>query len=500
MRIVWFKRDLRVQDHAALSEAAALGPVLPLFVFEPGYWAQPDCSGRQYAFLCECVGDLATALGALGQPLIVRVGDAVAALEDVRARFAVTHLHSHQETGGDWTYARDRRVAAWAQAQGVRWIEHRQSGVIRAIGTRDGWARRWTAQMRRPAIPAPAALRPVPGVESECMPAAAALGVAPDPCPERQPGGRDSGRALLASFLQTRGQDYRRAMSSPLTAFEACSRLSPHLVWGTVSSREAAQAGWAALDAYRTAGAPAGFADSVSSFLSRLHWRCHFMQKLEREPRMEFDALHPAYADLRPAVPPGDERLERWIAGRTGWPFVDACMRALDQTGWLNFRMRAMAMAVASYHLWRPWRPTATLLARKFTDFEPGIHYPQAQMQSGVTGVNTVRVYNPVKQGRDQDPDAVFIARWVPELRDLAPSARHEPWKAGGAPGYPSPMVDHLEAAKAARAAVWGVRKGAAYRAQADAIQGRHGSRRSGVPSGRRRRGKPGGAQMTLDV
>ena len=101
-------------------------------------------------------------------------------------------------------------------------------------------------------------------------------------------------------------------------------------------------------------------------------------------------------------------RLAAWEAGETGLPFVDACMRYLRATGWLNFRMRSMLVAVASYHLWLDWRATGPHLARQFTDYEPGIHWPQVQMQSGTTGMNTVRIYNPVKQGRDQDPAGVF--------------------------------------------------------------------------------------------
>ncbi|MEM6492480.1 MAG: FAD-binding domain-containing protein, partial [Pseudomonadota bacterium] len=372
----------------------------------------------------------------MGQPLVVRVGDAVDVLETLRAAHDVVELLSHEETGGGWTYDRDLRVAAWARDKAVDWTEMRQNGVIRAIGSRDGWAKRWDAFMARPIAAAPDALAPIPGMEPGDIPTAAELGLDPDRCPERQAGGRPEALALLDSFLETRGVDYRRAMSSPLAGWDACSRLSPHFAWGTISSREAAQALWAAKDRVRGLGRDAhpGHAGSLKSFEGRLHWRCHFMQKLEREPRLEFENQHPAYDAIRNG-PPEPERLERWFAGQTGWPFVDACMRALRATGWMNFRMRAMLMATASYHLWMHWREPSVRLARLFTDFEPGIHYPQSQMQSGVTGINTVRIYNPVKQGLDQDPDAEFIARWVPELAGLDPRDRHEPWRVGGAAG-----------------------------------------------------------------
>ena len=231
----------------------------------------------------------------------------------------------------------------------------------------------------------------------------------------------------------------------------------------------------------------------MSSFQGRLHWRDHFTQKLEDEPALETRNLHRAYDGLRPDVP--DETLLRaWALGETGLPFVDACMRCLSATGWMNFRMRAMLMAVASYHLWLDWRRPGEHLARLFTDYEPGIHWPQVQMQSGTTGINTVRIYNPVKQGHDQDPDGAFMRRWVPELADVPSDHIHEPWQWDQAStvldkAYPLPIVDHLQAAREARQKVWAIRKGDGFHADANAIQNKHGSRKSGIPN--RGQGKP---------
>jgi deoxyribodipyrimidine photo-lyase len=500
LQIVWFKRDLRVEDHAPLAEAARLGPVLPLYVAEPELWRQPDAAGRHWAILAESLAELRSDLTALGQPLAVRSGDAVAVLEDLRCRYGVAGLWSHQETGNGWTFARDRRVRAWARSHGIPWHEPRQFGVERGRRDRTGWAQRWDRMMAAPPSDRPAGLPALPGLDPGPIPRAVDLGLADDPCPGRQPGGRAAGVALLESFLGERGRHYAREMSSPLTAVDACSRLSIHLAAGTLSMREISQAALARLRALK--GAPEaerrGWAGSLKAFHGRLHWHCHFIQKLEDEPRLEFENLHPAYDGLRGF----DEHAYRaWAEGRTGWPFVDACMRCLRETGWINFRMRAMLMAVSSYHLWQHWREPSLHLARLFADYEPGIHWPQAQMQSGTTGINTVRIYNPVKQGRDHDPEGAFVRRWCPELSGVPAAFVHEPWRmsapeqeeAGCRLGrdWPEPIADHLAAARAARDRVWAVRRSPEFKARADAIQDKHGSRRSGLPpstpAGRRR-------------
>ncbi|MEM8769929.1 MAG: FAD-binding domain-containing protein, partial [Pseudomonadota bacterium] len=315
---------------------------------------------------------------------------------------------------------------------------------------------------------------------SESLPTAADLGLAADLCPERQSGGRRLALETLESFLSERGRDYRTDMSSPVSGASGCSRLSPHLAWGTVAMREVAAA-----VRLRQAELSAGeetkaWRASLRSYTGRLHWHCHFMQKLEDEPRLEFENLHPAYEGLRGT---DQARLEAWQRGETGWPFVDACMRSLAATGWLNFRMRAMLVAVASYHLWLDWRATGEHLARYFTDYEPGIHWPQVQMQSGTTGINAVRIYNPIKQGHDQDPTGAFVRRWVPELAAVPDEFVQEPWRWSEAGKlldrhYPAPILDHQQAARDAKARIWSLRGNAEHKQQAAAIQKKHGSRK----------------------
>ena len=494
--LIWMKRDLRTEDHPALAFAATRGRVLPVYVAEPEYWRLPDTSGRQWAFVASSLAALRDDLAQRGLPLVVRTGDAVEVLDRLCRTYGISEIVSHEETGNLWTYARDRRVGAWARGRGIRWTEVPQCGVVRRLARRDGWAARRDAFMAADPVQ-PQGLSPVPGVEPGAIPTARSLGLADDPCPHMQAGGRARGLVCLDSFLTHRGAPYRSAMSSPLTAERACSRLSPHIALGTLSVREVVQA----TARRQSERPPAPWGPSLSSFQSRLAWRDHFMQKLEDDPEIECRALHVAADSLRDS---DAARLQAWALGETGIPFLDACMRYLRATGWLNFRMRAMVMACASYHLWLDWRQSGAVLARLFTDYEPGIHWPQVQMQSGVTAINRPRIYNPVKQGLDQDPTGAFIRRWLPELAEVPETHLHAPWRWSGAARllgrrYPEPIVDVAAAARAARETIYGLRRTPGFAEERAEVLERHGSRmpprsRTGT------RGKSSSAQLSLDL
>ena len=502
--ILWFKRDLRIHDHPALALAARDARIVPLYIVEPDYWALQDTSGRQFAFLQESLADLQTALRGLGSDLVIRVGDAVAVFENLYQTVKFDHLVSHEETGNAWTFARDRRVAAWARGQGVRWTELPQSGVVRRLRGRDGWAGQRNAFMARAQTEAPKALPPC-DLPSDPIP----MLCAPDPCPDRQPGGRDHALSLLGGFLTDRGQTYRSAMSSPLDGAAACSRLSPHLALGTITIREVVQA-TAARQREVKAGPRDGWAGSLKSFQSRLAWRDHFMQKLEDEPALEHRCLHRAYEGMRP-LEPDHSRLTAWENGETGLPFLDACMRSLRATGWLNFRMRAMVVSVASYHLWLDWRSTGPYLARMFTDYEPGIHWSQMQMQSGTTGINTPRIYNPIKQGADQDPTGAFTRRWLPELADVPDRHLQTPWTWDGAgrvlgKTYPDPIIDVAGAARMARDRIFDMRR-SVDRTETQRVIHKHASRKDSAghfvndrAPRKPRRATSNDAQLKLDL
>ena len=490
LQIVWFKRDLRAVDHEPLSRAAEHGPVLPLYIVETELWQQPDMSARHWAFWREALQSLRDDLARCGQPLVIRQGEAVAVLRALLRKYRVAGLWSHQETGNAWTYRRDRAVGGLLREHGVAWHQARQHGIVRGTLDRNRWSRQWEALMSAARYPAPR-LAPLQGVDPGLLPHQPCTALAPDACPGRQHGGRPEAEQALHSFLQVRGERYHLEMSSPLTASTSCSRLSAHLASGTLSIREVLQATRHRRQLWqgRPGRGRTAWPKALAAFEGRLHWHCHFMQKLESEPRVEFENLHTAMNGLRDQRADPD-RLSAWARGETGWPFVDACMRALAHSGWINFRMRAMLMSVASYQLWLHWREPALHLARQFVDYEPGIHYPQAQMQSGTTGINTLRIYNPIKQSLDQDPTGRFIRTWVPELTAVDDAWIHAPWRMPASAqqrcgvcigrDYPAPLVDHEAAARSARQRIQLARRSGEARAESRAIHHRHGSRRRG--------------------
>ncbi len=493
VQVVWYKRDLRIQDSPVLQAAAPHGRVLPLYIVEPSLVHANDYDPAHWTFLHQSLDALRTALAALGQPLVVRVGEVIDVLEALSQDMPFCTLWSHEETGNWQTYQRDLAVAHWAQAKGLPWHELPQTGVVRRLKSRNGWASAWEQYMRAPLVATPRRVQPVPGVALGPIPSRRDLSFNASTRVSMQQGGEQEAQHILASFLATRGAGYQRAMSSPLSAWETCSRLSTHLAWGTISLRSVyqdvlrRQEVLRQMDAHeRTALAGPTLKDLVA-FGSRLHWRSHFMQKLEDEPHIEFENFNHAYDGLRENDFNRDW-FEVWCAGRTGYPLIDACMRAVCATGYLNFRMRAMLVSFASYDLWLHWREPGVFLARQWLDYEPGIHYSQMQMQSGTTGINTVRIYDPTKQAHDQDPEGVFIRRWVPELASVPLAYIHEPWrmptevqhKHGCVLGrdYPFPIVDHASVARLAHTRIAALRHEPTTKEQARAVLLRHGSRK----------------------
>ncbi len=514
MQCVWFKRDLRVDDHSPLARAARRGPLLALYVYEPDQLAAPECDASHLEFINRSLAELRAALRERGGELVLRTGRMPEVLAQLHAVHRFDTLWSHQETGLGLSFDRDRRVMRWCRENDVRWRELAQHGVFRGRSRRaEGWGRAWLERMTEPLHEAPLRIETVPLADPGALRSPASLGLGTSQRALAQPGGETRAHALLDDFFNGRGADYRAGMSSPVSASSACSRLSPHLAYGTLSMRRVlARTTLQAqrIESLRAAGRLDGrdplhdprWPDALESFAKRLRWHCHFIQKLESEPEIEFRNMSRAYdgvreEDLDRWSVDDRRRFDAWVHGQTGHPMIDACMRSLEATGWICFRMRAMLMSFASYDLWLHWRATAPVLARRFVDFEPGIHYAQCQMQSGTTGINANRIYSPQKQAREQDPDGHFIREWVPELEAVPLEYLAAPWtmprslqqRVGCWIGadYPAPIVDHEAAVREARRRLARVRQSDEARSEARRVYARHGSRKP-ASGGRARR------------
>ena len=479
MNIIWFKRDLRIWDNEAFTDACKNGPVIPLYIIEPELWSQNDLSYRHYQFLMECLDDLKIDIKKLGQELIIRNGDALEIFKELNNEFGISELWSHQETWNYWTFKRDNKIRKWLELKNINWNEPAQNGVIRGLKNRDGWSKSWYDKMKIDKFLPPKKLNQI-NLKSEIIPNPKDIGLDNSYSLDFQKGGRKSGLKLLDSFLEARSKNYSREMSSPLTAFESCSRLSAHLSFGTLSIKEVFQD--TEIRKKELKDLPkekkGNRVKSLNTFSGRLRWHCHFIQKLEDEPEIEFKNMHSSYDSLR-SDNFNIDFFEKWKTGNTGFPMIDACMRSLITTGWLNFRMRAMLMSFASYHLWLPWQITSRYLATLFTDYEPGIHYSQSQMQSGTTGINAIRIYNPIKQGADHDPEGIFIKKWLPELSKVPKENIHMPWvDAKNLNEYILPIVDETDARKTAASRIYKLRREKSHKLEADLIYIKHGSRK----------------------
>lgn len=478
INIVWLKRDLRLQDNEAIANALKTGKrTLLLYVFEHILLNDIHYSERHFNFIKESIRDIDHQLESYNTKVLAVTSDITSAFNQLQEFYKIDTVYSHVETGILVTYNRDKEFTRYCRNNFIDWKESKNNGVERGLANREHWFENCENYMQQDLeVFQPHENQLLHISEIKTLENVFTISnLETSEAAKFQRGGSTTGWKYANTFFESRHEDYMFNISKPEASRSSCSRISPYIAWGNLSIRQVFK---------KAQQVKSNSKDKkhIGAFISRLRWQAHFIQKFEMEHTMEEASVNKGYHKLKKSV--SEVYQNAWFNGETGFPLVDASMRCLNETGYVNFRMRAMLASFFTHILWQPWQAASTHLSQQFLDFEPGIHFPQLQMAAGETGINTLRIYNPTANSLKHDPDAVFIKKWVPELAELDTIFVHEPYlmtemeqtfynfKLGE--DYPEPIVDIKENRKRASDILWNMKDDLEVKRESFRILKRH--------------------------
>ena len=369
--IVWFKRDLRLNDHEPLFHAInSAKPTLLLYLFEPEFIDYPDTSPRHLKFCYDSIYEMNQRLKE--NKIQILEGKAETIFEFILTNYKVHNIFSYQESGTNATFSRDKNIRKICKKNDVKWYEYTKEAVYRGIKNRKDWDKNWFSFMHQPQhLIDVNRLKKINLNLDRFFLSPKTLNIFNNSEVSFQPAGETYAWKYLHSFLDKRAHNYNRYISKPFSSRTSCGRISPYLAWGNLSSKQV----------YQFVIGHDNFKlnkRSLTSFLARVKWRSHFIQKFEMQPDYEYNCLNPGFETMEKSN--NEEYLNTWKTGQTGIPLADANMRYLIATGWINFRMRAMLVSFLCHNLDIDFRKGMYHLAQMFLDYEPGIHFTQFQM------------------------------------------------------------------------------------------------------------------------
>lgn len=482
IQLVWFKKNLRIKDNQVFQKLNSDIETIWFFLLEDEIIKQSDFSYFHLKFIIESLIELKKNLKKLNIKFIFKKYSFEKFILNLEKDFNIVKIVSTQETWNMASYIRDKRVIKFLKNENIDFEEVENNWVVRRLKNRDNWTKIWNIRMWEKIFKEKIFKSNI-SLKKELEETDILLNNYYEKTKKlkNQKWWEEKAIKILNSFLEKRVEKYSYNISKPFDSTDSCSRLSAYITYWNISIKYIYHESLKKILELKSINDDFSKKKikQINFFLSRIHWQSHFIQKLESEPEIEFENMFKDYNKIRNIK--DDKIINDFFNAKTGIPYIDACIICLKNTWRLNFRSRACITSYICNTMLQPWQSISKKLACLFTDYEPWIHYSQLQMQAWTSWINTIRIYNPIKQSKEKDPDWKFIKKWLPDLSKIDNKYIHEPWL------YPEKIkwyekeieIDRLN--KKARDIIWWIKKENKNKKVLKRIYKKHWSRKSSI-------------------